>query len=113
MRRLTERAVTMTSYIRAKIKDRDQFKQVFPLPKGSTNTPDIAKFILSILGQTIKVQKRISPKGTFYYVSDIDSRFVIIPNWIEYFDTVELLPVDVDGYGQVVVLENGVAVISG
>ena len=34
-----------------------------PLPvDGDTN---LARFILSILGQMIKVQKRISPKGTF------------------------------------------------
>ncbi len=94
MRWLTERAVTMTNYIRAKIKDRDQFRQVFPLPVDGTGTPDIAKFILSILGQTIYVRKLRSPRGTFYYVSDIDTRFVIMPSWIEYFDTHKLVHAD-------------------
>ena len=75
----------MTNYIKAKIKDRDQFKRVFPLPEDGTNTPDVAKFILSILGQTIYVKKLTSQRGTFYYVSDIDTRFIIMPNWVEYF----------------------------
>ena len=71
----------------------------------------MGKFILSILGQTIKVQKRISPKGTFYYVSDIDSRFVIIPNWIEYFDTEKL--VLTDSCVEQLILEDGTVVIMG
>ena len=103
----------MPDYIRAKIKDRDQFKRVFPLPVDGTDTPEVAKFILSILGQTIRVQKLRSHTGSFYYVSDIDTRYVIMPSWIEYLDTVELVPVDVDAHGQVVVTEDGVAVISG
>ncbi len=77
----------MTEYVRVKIKDSAQFKQVFPLPVDGTDTPDIAKFILSILGQTVYVMKLRSPRGAFYYVSDIDTRFVIMPSWIEYFDT--------------------------
>ena len=102
----------MTDYIRAKIKDRDQFKQVFPLPvDGQEDIPEVGRFILSILGQTIKVQKRKSPKGTFYYVSDIDSRFVIIPNWIEYFDTHKL--VLTDSCVESLILEDGTVVIMG
>ena len=84
----------MTNHIRAKIKDRDQFRQVFPLPVDGTDTPDIANFILSILGRTVYVRKLRSPKGTFYYVSDIDTRFVIMPSWIEYFDTQKLVLAD-------------------
>ena len=81
----------MTNYIRAKIKDRNQFKQVFPLPNDSTDAPEVAKFILSIIGQTINVQKLRSRTGSFYYVSDLDSRWVIMPSWIQYFDTNELV----------------------
>lgn len=101
----------MTNYIRAKIKDRDQFKRVFPLPVDGEDVPEVGRFILSILGQTIKVQKRISPKGIFYYVSDIDTRFVIIPNWIEYFDTDKLVLTDT--CADLLILEDGTVVIIG
>ncbi len=95
----------MIDYIRAKIKDRDQFKQVFPLPVDGTDTPDIAKFILSIIGQTIQVKKLRSHTGSFYYVSDIDTRYVIMPSWIEYFDT--------DTCVDLFMLEDGTVVIMG
>ena len=101
----------MTNYIKAKIKDRDQFKQVFPLPLDDEDVPEVGKFILSIIGQTIPVRKLKSPKGRFYYVSDIDSRWVIMPNWIEYLDTDKLVLTD----SSVVplVLEDGTVVIMG
>jgi len=99
----------MTNYIRAKIKDRDQFNKVFPLPVDGDN--NLARFILSILGQTIKVEKRISPIGTFYYVSDIDTQFVIMPNWIEYFDTYNLILTDT--CANPLILEDGTVVIMG
>ena len=105
----------MTDFIRAKIKDRAQFQQVFPLPVDGTNTPDIAKFILSIIGMTIHVRKMRSNTGSFYYVSEIDSRFVIMPSWIEYFDTVELVPTHY-AFGSCVeplVLENGSVIVTG
>ena len=101
----------MTNYIRAKIKDRDQFRKVFPLPVDGEDAPEVGRFILSILGQTIKVQKRISPRGTFYYVSDIDTRFVIIPNWIEYFDTDKLVLTDT--CVEQLILDDGTMVIMG
>jgi hypothetical protein len=111
MRRLTERAVTMTNYIKAKIKDRDQFRQVFPLPVDGTDTPEVAKFILSILGQTIYVRKLRSPRGTFYYVTDIDTRFVIMPSWIEYFDTQKLVLADTCVVP--LILDDGTVVVMG
>lgn len=99
----------MTNYIRAKIKDREQFKQVFPLPVDGDN--NLARFILSILGQTIKVQKHISPRGTFYYISEIDNRFVIIPNWIEYFDTDKLVLTNTSIVP--LILEDGMVIVLG
>ena len=100
----------MTGYIKAKIKDRAQFKQVFPLPAdGQEDVPEVAKFILSIIGQTIQVQKMTSGTGSFYYVSDIDHRWVIMPSWIEYFDTVEA--VQVKGELVSLILEDGTVVI--
>lgn len=101
----------MTKYIRAKIKDRDQFKRVFPLPVEGEDIPEVSKFILSIIGKTIKVQKRKSPKGTFYYISDIDTRFIIMPSWIEYFDTDKLALTDIFAYP--LILEGGTMVIIG
>ena len=77
----------MTEYIKVKIKDRAEFKQVFPLPRDSADAPEVAKFILSIIGQTISVRKLRSKTGSFYYISDIDTRWVIMPSWIDYFDT--------------------------
>ena len=86
----------MTEYIKVKINDREQLKQVFPLPAdGQEDVPEVAKFILSIIGQTIQVKKLRSSTGSFHYISDIDHRFVIMPNWIEYFDMVELVLVKV------------------
>ena len=95
----------MPDYISVKIKD-NQFKQVFPLPvDGQEDVPDVAKFILSIIGQTMQVQKMTSGTGSFYYVSDIDQRWVIIPNWIESFDT--------DTCVDLFMLEDGMVVIMG
>jgi len=107
MKWLTERIISMTKYLKAKIKDRDKFRKVFPLPRDSPDAPEVAKFILSIIGRTIPVRKLRSNTGSFYYVSDRDSRFVIMPSWIEYVDTMELVPVEVH------VHEDGVVVVSG
>ena len=101
----------MPEYIRAKIKDRDQFKQVFPLPVDSANTPEVAKFILSIIGRTIRVRRMWSQTGSFYYVSDIDSRWVIMPTWIDYFDTDKL--VLTDSIIEPMILEDGTVVSIG
>ena len=111
MRWLTERTISMTKYLKAKIKGRDQFKQVFPLPVDSEDVPEIGKFILSIIGKTILVRKLRSNTGSFYYVSDIDPRWVIIPNWIQYFDTEDLVPAD--SCVDTLILEDGTVVITG
>jgi len=105
----------MTEYIRAKIKDRDQFRQVFPLPRDSPDAPEVAKFILSIIGETIGVKKMRSQTGSFYYVSDIDSRWVIMPSWIEYFDTEKLVlqHTTPDSYEQRLILEDGTVIMLG
>lgn len=101
----------MTNYIRAKIKDRDQFQLVFPLPVDGANTPDIAKFILSILGQTIYVKKLRSHTGSFYFVSDIDTRYVIMPSWIEYLDTQKLVLSDT--CVEPLIIEDGTVIVLG
>ena len=80
----------MPQYLLAKIKDRDQFQQVFPLPIDGDN--NLARFIRSILGQTVRVRKAKGQHGRFHYISDINPRWVIMPSWIEYFDTGELVP---------------------
>ena len=50
--------MTMPDYIRAKIKDRDQYKRVFLLPvDDQEDMPEVGRFILSIIGQTIQVRK--------------------------------------------------------
>ena len=102
----------MTDYIRVKIKDRDQFKRVFPLPAdGQEDVPDVAKFILSIIGQTIQVKKLRSSTGSFYYVSDIDHRWVIMPNWIDWFETGEMIPNHLyDAPGNTVLIDDIVVV---
>jgi len=101
----------MTEYISAKIKDSAQFQQVFPLPDDNEDTPEVAKFILSIIGKTIRVRKLRSRKGSFYYVSKLDSRWVIMPSWIEYFDTEK--PVLPDSCNQTLILDDGTVVIIG
>ena len=101
----------MSQYIRAKIKDHDQFRQVFPLPRDGEDVPEVGKFILSIIGKTIRVSKMKSHTGSFYYVSDIDSRWVIMPNWIQYFNTEKL--VLSDSCEQPLMLEDGTVVIMG
>jgi hypothetical protein len=101
----------MTRYIRAKIKDRDQFKQVFPLPVDDEDAPEVGKFILSIIGQTIPVEKLRSNTGSFYYVSDRDPMFIIMPSWIDYFDTDK--PVLPDSCVESLITEDGTVVIMG
>jgi hypothetical protein len=51
MRWLTERTISMTKYLKAKIKDRDKFRKVFPLPRDSPDAPEVAKFILPSLSR--------------------------------------------------------------
>jgi hypothetical protein len=115
MRWLTERAITMSQDIKAKIKDRDQFRQVYSIPVDGEDVPGVGKFILSIIGQTIPVRKLRSRTGSFYYISDLDSRWVIMPNWIASFDTDSLLPTHTTSDSSVVplVLEDGTVVIMG
>jgi hypothetical protein len=105
--------ITMTEYIRAKIKNRAQFKQVFPLPVDGEDVPEVGKFILSIIGQTIPVRKLRSNTGSFYYVSELDSRWVIMPNWIDYLDTDALVPVEVGVCVEPLVVGDGVVVVLG
>ena len=103
----------MTEYITTKIKDRAEFKQVFPLPVDGEDVPEVGKFILSIVGQTISVRKLRSNTGSFYYISDIDSRWVIMPSWIASFDTDSLLPTHTafDSCVEPLVLEDGTVII--
>jgi hypothetical protein len=103
----------MTICFRAKIKDRDQFMLVFPLPVDGTS--EVGRFILSVIGKTIQVRKMRSDRGSFYYVSDVDPRYVIIPNWIAFFDTEELLPTHTafDSCLAPLILEDGTVVTMG
>ncbi len=104
----------MQQYVLAKIKDPDQFKQVFPLPFSGNNK--LAIFIRSILGHTISVRKlKGHRERSFHYISDIDPRWVIMPSWIEYFDTEDLVPacsVSEDCIG-LVVYWDGIVVVLG
>ena len=102
----------MHNFVLAKIKDPDQFKQVFPLPFDGDNK--LARFIRSILGQTVRVRKAKSQHGGFHYLSDIDPRWVIMPSWIEYFDTDDLVPTcsaNEDSIGLVVYWDGTVVVL--
>jgi hypothetical protein len=99
----------MPQHLKAKIKDRDQFRQVFPLPVNCR--PNLSQFINSIIGQTIPVRKVRSMTGSFCYVSEIDPRWVIMPNWIEYFDTEELVTTSEGCIGLVVYWDGTVIVL--
>lgn len=85
-------------YINVRIKDQDRFKQVFPLNFENNKMPGVGRFILSILGKSIWVRKIRNNPGSFCYVSLDDDRYVIMPNWIEHFETGDMIPVD-DCYG--------------
>ena len=100
----------MPHYLLAKIKDPDQFQQVFPIPVDCR--PNLSKFINSIIGQTIPVHKARSLMGSFCYVSDIYPGRIIMPNWIEYFDTEELVPAS-EGCIGLIVYGDGTVVVLG
>lgn len=103
----------MHNYVLAKIKDQDLFELVFPLPFDGNNS--LAIFIRSILGQTISVRKlKGHRESSFYFISDIDPRWVIMPSWIDYFDTDELVPAcstDEESIGLVVYWDGSVIVL--
>jgi hypothetical protein len=74
------------------------FQRIYTKIKGQTIGEDpiaeMVKFILSIIGQTISVEKLRSNTRSFYYISDLDARWVIMPSWIEYIDTDKLVLTD-------------------
>jgi hypothetical protein len=78
-------------YIQARIKDTEQFRQVFPLPVSSDVLPAVGQFILSIIGQDVWVRPKSHFDGSFCYETLEDDRFIIMPNWIDYFHTDHLL----------------------
>ena len=80
-------------YFRVRIKDREEFKKVFPLPIDNKETPAIAGFILSIIGKSIRVRRISNSPDSFCYLPVDDDRFIIMPNWIEYFETDGMIPV--------------------
>ncbi len=103
----------MHHYVLAKIKNQDRFKQVFPLPFNGDN--NLARFIRSILGQNVRVRKAKGQVGRFHYVSDLNPRWIIMPSWIEYFDTEELVPACSDQENSIglVVYRDGTVVVLG
>ena len=90
--------VNQDLHFKVRIKNREQFRKVFPMPVDNDETPAIFRFILSIMGKSILVRRVSNLPGSFCYVPVDDDRFIIMPNWIEYFETDEMIPVS-DGFG--------------
>ena len=80
-------------HFKVRIKDREQFKKAFPIPIENDETPAIFRFILSIMGKSILVRRVSNFPDSFCYVPVDDDSFIIMPNWIEYYETDEMIPV--------------------
>ena len=94
-------------HFKVRIKDREQFKAVFPLSFENNEMPDIGRFILSILGESIWVRKVSNHPNSFCYVPVEDDRYIIMPNWIDWYETEEMVPsLTNGGLGNSVVLED-------
>ena len=69
--------------LKVRIRNREPFKKVFPLPIDNNETPAIVRFILSIIGKSLWVRRVSNFPDAFCYVPVDDGRFIIMPNWIE------------------------------
>jgi hypothetical protein len=92
--------------IKVKIKDREQFQMVFPLPLD--NSQGLGRFLNSIIGQTIWVKQSHSSRSRSGNVFLKDG-WVIMPDWIEWFDTDQLVVPAGDGC-EVLSFDHGVVV---
>ena len=80
-------------YIRAKIKTQAQIAELYPEAilwgTGIRHSP--CEIVLSYLGKTVWLKKARHGFKSFYY-EIIGNEVIVIPDWIDYFDSDELLP---------------------
>ena len=87
-----------TRYIRARIKTHKELVKVYPEAKcwGKPISmdhlfPSADEVILPYLGKTVWLRKKRHDSDRFYYeIKDTDG-FIVLPDWIDYFDSAELV----------------------
>ena len=87
-----------TRYIRARIKTHKELVKVYPEAKcwGKPISmdhlfPSADEVILPYLGKTVWLKKKRHDRFRFYYeIKDTDG-FIVMPDWIDYFDSAELV----------------------
>ena len=103
--------IDKNGFIQARIKGAERFQQVFPLPVDSDTLPAVGQFILSIIGQDVWVRPKRHFDGSFCYENLEDGRFIIMPNWIDFFHTDQLLQTNKKADCQALIVEGNVVVV--
>ena len=87
-----------TRYIRARIKTYEQLVKVYPEAKhwGKPISidhlfPSADEVKIPYLGKTVWLKKKRHDSFRFYYEIKDSGGLVVLPNWIEYFDSEDLV----------------------
>lgn len=87
------------SYIKARLKTQDQLAKVYPEAEswGKPLEPGCLfrsadEVILPYIGRTIWVRKKRIDLNRFYWIIKDTDGLVVLPDWIEYFETEGLVP---------------------
>ena len=92
---MTEKCI----YVKARLKNYEQFVKVYPDAKRWANPSDIDRLFPSAdetirpyLGKTIWLRKRRQDLIRIYYEIKDPYPWGVAPNWIAYFDKVDMVP---------------------
>jgi hypothetical protein len=87
-----------TRYIRARIKTHQQLVKVYPeakcwgKPISSDHVfPSADEIIMPYLGKTVSLRKKRHDLFRFYYEIKSSGELIAMPNWIEFFDSEDLV----------------------
>jgi len=99
-----------SGFIKARIRTQEQIEKVYPsakywgkpLAEGQL-FPSADGVILPYLGKTVWLKKKRRSLGEFYYEIKGTGGFVVTPDWIDYFDSGDLVsPAEwQDPYGEI------------
>ena len=86
-------------YIKARIKTQEQIQKVYPDAKYWGNPPEnriwfplADEVILPYLGKTVWIGKKRCDLFRFYYEIKESDGLVVMPDWIDYFESEDLVP---------------------
>jgi hypothetical protein len=96
-------------YIKARIKTQKQIEKVYPSAKywgrpldSEYWHPSADEVILPYLGKTVWIRKKRNDLSRFYFEIRHTDGLVVSPDWIDYFDSGDLVPCAkwADPYGE-------------